>query len=85
MCRAGGQAGHSAPPPPPPPLLERLRAAAAAVALSAALSLAPLSAQEAQAAAAPMISANEPVLDLARVVPRDRLDGLQDDLRRLEQ
>lgn len=41
-----------------------------------------MSALEAQAQ--PTLSADAPVLDLASVIPRERLAGLQDDLRRLE-
>lgn len=78
-------AQHQPSPPPPPPPLERLRAAATAVALSAALALSPVIPTAMEAHAQPStLSADIPVLDLARVVPRDRLDGLQQSLLDLE-
>ncbi len=66
-----------------PPLLARLRAAAGAVALSAALTLAPMAALEAHAESA-VVSNDTPVVDLARVVPSAQLEGLQQQLRDIE-
>ncbi|PSC68992.1 methanol dehydrogenase [Micractinium conductrix] len=87
--RNGQQAGQPAAPPAAPqhaPLLLRLRSAAAAVALSATLALAPVgvgSVPEAQAASVG-INNDTPVIDLARVVPSARLEGLQQQLKQLE-
>ena len=83
------QAQEGQAPPPPvaqqPPLLQRLRSAALASALSAALALAPISATSLEAWAQPVtVSDDTPVLDLARVVPSGRLEGLQQQLRDLE-
>lgn len=67
------------------PLLPRLRAAAGAVALSAALTLAPMAPGALEAHAQSVVISNDtPVIDLARVVPRDRLEGLQQQLLDLE-
>lgn len=75
----------AAPPAAQPPLLQRLRSAALAGALSAALALAPIAPASLDAWAQPAaISADTPVLDLARVVPSGRLEGLQQQLLDLE-
>ncbi|KAL4457453.1 hypothetical protein ABPG75_012318 [Micractinium tetrahymenae] len=87
-CRLSQQADRVASEPSStaaaqPPLLARLRAAAGAVALSAALAWAPVAVPEALAQSA-VISNDTPVVDLARVVPSARLEGLQQQLRDLE-
>ena len=87
-CREAQPAGRQAPPLPPqgPSLLERLRGIALAGALSATLCLAPMApgAMEAHAQSSAVISNDTPVVDLARVVPAGRLEGLQQQLRDLE-
>lgn len=84
-CREAQPAGRQAPPLPPqgPSLLERLRGIALAGALSATLCLAPM-APGAHAQSSAVISNDTPVVDLARVVPAGRLEGLQQQLRDLE-
>ena len=66
-------------------LLDRLRSAAAASALAATLALAPIGPAALEAHAASVTVSNDtPVLDLARVIPSQRLEGLQQELRDLE-
>ena len=66
-------------------LLDRLRSAAAATALAAALALAPVGPAALEAHAASVTVSNDtPVLDLARIIPSQRLEGLQQELRDLE-
>jgi hypothetical protein len=68
-----------------PTLLDRLRSAAAATALAATLALAPVGPAALEAHAASVTVSNDtPVLDLARVIPSQRLEGLQQELRDLE-
>lgn len=83
-CRREQEA--AAPPPPAqPPLVHRLRSAALAGALSATLALAPITPASLEAwAQSAAIREDTPVLDLARVVPSGRLEGLQQQLLDLE-
>lgn len=68
-----------------PSLAARVRSAAAAAALSAALALCPAAPGALQAHAQSVAVSNDvPVLDLARVVPSGRLEGLQQQLKQLE-
>lgn len=67
-----------------PHLLARLRATAGGVVLAAALALSPVGAHQAHAESV-TISNDTPVVDLARVVPSARLEGLQQQLLDLEQ
>lgn len=73
------------PLPPPSSLLARLRSAAAATSLAAALALAPLNSAALAQGGSSLISNAVPVVDLARVVPSERLEPLNRQLLDLEQ
>lgn len=73
------------PLPPRSSLLARLRSAAAATSLAAALALAPLNSAALAQGGSSLISNAVPVVDLARVVPSERLEPLNRQLLDLEQ
>ena len=77
-------AASSGVPPSAPALVERLRSAALVGALSATLALTPICPTAMEAQAQPLINDDTPVVDLARVVPAAKLDGLQQQLKDLE-